>query len=474
MNNEEFREAGYKLIDWIADYRENMRDLPVRPTMVPGEIYNALPTAAPEEGDSFDNIMADLDKLILPGVTHWQHPRFSAYFPSNAAPESILGELAMAGLNMNTFAWETSPAGVELEDMMMAWLRDACGLPKHWEGVIQTTASEATLVGMIMAREAVWERHGRDTAVEKLTAYYSAEAHSSVEKSCKIIGLPMANVRAIKSDGQKGMQAAELKRLIAEDVAKGLIPTAFVATFGSTSTGIFDDMSVLGPIAKAAGMFIHVDAAWAGSAAICPEYAHWFRGVELADSYCFNPHKWLGVQFDCSSQFVADPKLLIKAVGVDPEYLRRSTGSDGDMGYQAKDYRNWGVPLGRRARALKLWFTLRGKGLEALRTMLRTHVQWSEQLCEMMRNSTEFEIITEPSLAIFSFAMAADDMATANDLTRELIARINRAGFVFLTKTDLQGRIVIRWQIGSALGTWDDVLDGFNHVKGIAKDLLAG
>lgn len=479
MNSDDFRDAGHRMVDWIADYLDSVQGFPVRAQTRPGDILAALPKEAPEDGEDMKAIMADVDRLIMPGISHWQHPRFFAYFPSNTAPESILAEFLMAGLGVNAMMWETSPAASELEEAMMGWLARACGLPRSWQGVIQSTASEATLCAVLMAREKATSYTTNQSGLADcppLTIYCAADAHSSVEKAVKIAGLGRAALRLIppKKRGA-GMDFSLLAERVVSDRQRGMRPALLVATLGNTSTGGFDDLSHLADIADAHGMMLHVDAAWAGTATVCPEYRDWLAGVERVDSYVFNPHKWMGVQFDCSAHFVKDAERLERTLGIMPEYLKRASDTEQAEGFRVKDYRNWGVPLGRRARALKLWFTLRGQGLKAIRAMVRDHVAWAKRLEALVADTPGFEIVTSSNLSLFTFRYldGRGKKKKADAFNAELVGRINDDGFTYLTKTVVKERIVLRWQIGPRTTTWDDIEASFRRVVELAEELKA-
>ena len=370
MSPEEFRKHGHSLVDWIADYQNAVERYPVLSRLAPGDIRSALPLFPPEEGEPFERIMSDVDRVIMPGITHWQSPNFFAYFPANASGPSILGELLSAGLGVQGMLWSTSPACTELETHVLDWLVGMLGLPETFlsggkgGGVIQDTASSATLCALLAARE----RATGFAANEKgcsfpLTAYASAHAHSSVEKGVKIAGLGRERLRLVGTDSSFAMRAEELEKRILEDKAAGMTPAFVCATVGTTSSHAVDPVAAIGRICREHGVWLHVDAAMAGTAAVCPEFRHLHEGLEYADSYCFNPHKWMFTNFDCDCFWVADRAALIRALSVLPEYLKNKATESGAV----IDYRDWHIPLGRRFRALKLWFQLRIDGIESVR-----------------------------------------------------------------------------------------------------------
>ena len=368
MQPEEFRRHGHAIVDWLADYLRDIEQYRIAPDVVPGALRRALPEAAPEAGESFDDILADFREQIVPGMTHWGHPGWFAYFPSNASPPSILGEFLAAGLGAQCMSWVTSPAATELEQVVMEWYRRLVGLPEGFTGVIQDTASSATLVAFLTARQ----RAGGD--LSRCTAYWSSEAHSSVAKAARLAGIPEAHCRIVGVDDDFAMRPDALAALMAADLASGLTPLIVVATMGTTSSTACDPLRPIGELAQSRGAWFHVDAAYGGSAAILPEVRPLLDGVELADSMVTNPHKWLMTNFDCSCYFVRDVPALLETFSTAPAYLR--TRHDADV----VNYRDWGIPLGRRFRALKLWFVLRSYGAEALRTMIRQHIALGVQL----------------------------------------------------------------------------------------------
>lgn len=450
MTPEEFRTLGHRVVDWVAQYMDRVDALPVRAPVEPGQITSMLPTEAPESPEGWDEILADLDRVILPGITHWQSPNFFAYFPCNASGASILGELVSAGLGVQGMMWSTSPACTELETVTLDWLAKLIGLPESFHsaapnagGVIQGTASEAALVAMIAARN-------RAGAVDKLVAYTSEQAHSSILKAANILGLPPGALRTIATDAELRMDPAALASTIAADQAAGLTPFFVAATLGTTSSGAFDPLSEIGGIAVGANCWLHVDAAWAGSAFVCEEFRAPMAGVERADSFNFNPHKWLLTNFDCSAMWTRDAAALTGALTVTPEYLRNPASETGAV----IDYRDWQIPLGRRFRAIKLWFVLRSFGAEGLRAHIRGHVELAELFESWLRADARFDLAAPRSLALVCFRLNDDP---GGERTRALLARVNETGELFCSHTTLPDsagtpRYVIRFAIG-AVGT---------------------
>ncbi|WCL55803.1 pyridoxal phosphate-dependent decarboxylase family protein [Gimibacter soli] len=463
MDAEEFKRQGHALVDWIADYFEGVRDYPVRAQVAPGEIAAKLGKQVPAEGEAFSAIFEDFKDIIVPGSTHWQHPRFLAYFPSNVTPPSILADMLTAAMSVNAMIWETSPAATELEERMMDWLKQAMDLPASWQGVIQDTASSAVFCAVLAARERAtgWKVNAEGLYEgPKLGIYTSAETHSSLEKAVKMAGLGKASLRIVPTDDNFAMHPAALSRMIDEDKAAGIQPAMVVASVGTTGVGACDPLKAIGIIARAHGCYYHVDAAWAGTAMIAPEFRYLMDGLEAADSYAFNPHKWMGVGFDCSAHFVRDKETLIRTLTILPEYLKSTEG--------VTDYRDWGIQLGRRNRALKLWFVLRSYGTEAIAQMVRNHVAWAAELAGLIRADKDFELVTGPSLALLTFRLAGKD---ADARTEALLDAVNNDGFTYLTRTKVKGRPVIRISVGAVRTTRDDVLAAWARVKELAAGL---
>lgn len=458
------------MVDWIADYIDGVKDMPVRAQVKPGEIRKQLPAAAPTEGEPFDAMMQDFKDIIMPGITHWQHPRFFAYFPANVTPPSMLAEMLVNALGVNGMLWETSPAATELEEQMIMWLKGLLKLPKAWSGVIQDTASSATFCAVLAARERATGWKVNETGLggaPKLAYYTSSEAHSSLEKAVKMAGLGKAAIRLVPVDADHAMQPKALADMMAADRAKDIIPAMVMATVGSTSVGAADPLQPIAVIARANKAYFHVDAAWAGSAMVCPEHRYMIDGIEGADSFVFNPHKWMGVQFDCTAHFVRDKDTLVRTLTILPAYLETREGTD------VTDFRDWGIQLGRRMRALKLWFTVRSYGVEGLQKMIRDHVIWAEGLAKMVKSETDFELVTGPNLSLFTFRYAPKGKAKpeCDALTEQLLQEINDDGFTYLTRTLVAGRPVIRFQVGQVQTTEADVMAAWARVVEIASKL---
>ncbi len=465
LSPEEFRQAGYAVIDWLVDYRARVAELPVKPRVVPGEIRALLPLAAPEQGESFAAILADLERVIVPGLMHWQSPNFFGYFPANTSPPSILGDLLSAGLGVQGMLWLTSPACTELESQVLDWLVDALGLPARFKtssaggGVIQDSASSATLCALLAARERISNYTVRQAGLPPgLVAYCSEETHSSLDKAVSIAGIGRAQLRKIATDERLAMRVDVLTETIAADRTAGLTPFFVCATIGTTSSLAIDPIPALASLCREQGLWLHVDGAMAGSAALCPEYRYLHDGLDGADSYCFNPHKWLLTNFDCDCFFVADREPLIRALTVLPEYLRNDASASGE----AIDYRDWQIPLGRRFRALKLWFVLRSYGLEALRTFIRQHLALAEEFAQWVAADQRFELVVPRSLNLICFRRRGTDEAN-----QSLLKRLNDSGRLFMSHTVIRGRYTLRFCIGQTYTTREHVEAAWELIRSL-------
>jgi len=455
-------------VDWVADYLDGMETYPVCSPVKPGEVRKDLSLELPEKGEAMEIIFRDFQDTILPGITHWQHPSWFAYFPANNSPPSILAELLTAGLGAQCMVWKTSPAAAELEELVLEWLRDMLGLPEGMSGVIQDTASTATLVALLTARERATAYESNRRGIEiPLVVYTSEEAHSSVEKGVKIAGYGKDNIRYIPTDDAYAMIPSELERIVVEDIKQGRSPACVVATVGTTSSLAIDPLAGIGKICKEHGIWFHVDAAFAGTAAILPEKKWILNGIEYVDSFVFNPHKWMLTNFDCSAYFVTDPASLIRTFEIHPEYLR--TGQDAEV----KNFRDWGIQLGRRFRALKLWFVLRSYGVEGLQRMVREHINLARYFKERVEEHDQFELMAPVELSLVCFRLndgrSEGDM---NIINEEFLARINQTGKVFLTHTSLKGKYVLRMAIGSRTTGAKHVREAWKLIVTTAEELL--
>ena len=451
MDWDDFAHWGSKISHWAAGYHKALRDRPVRSRAKPGDTLAQLPVSPPETGVAMDTIMADFETIVMPGLTHWQHPRFFAYFPANAAPPSMLAEFLVTIIAPQCMLWQTSPAATEMETRMLDWLRQAIGLPAQFQGVIQDSASSATLAAVLVMRERAlgWTGNSHGLAGgPTLRIYCSDEVHSSVDRAIWFAGIGQANLVRLATAGPlRSMDAAALDAAIRADLATGHRPAGVIACTGGTGTGGCDDLTAVIGVAKSHNLYTHVDAAWAGAAMICPEFRTLWAGVEGADSVVFNPHKWLGAQFDCSAHFLADPGLLVRTLAIQPEYLK-THGTDDIINYS-----EWSLPLGRRFRALKLWFLIRSYGLDGLRTRIRNHVAWSQALAAKLALNPLFEIVTDPVLSLFTFRLRGH----TDDAQIALVTAINDDGRIYLTQTRAKGSMVIRMQVGQFDATAADV-----------------
>ena len=472
MDLEGFRRHAHELVEVMADYLARVEALPVRARVRPGEIADRLPPSAPETAEPFAALLRDVEEVVLPGLTHWQHPRFLAFFPANSSPPSVLGEMLTAAFAVNALIWEGSPAATEMEERVLDWLRRALGLPAGFRGVIQTTASEATLTALLVARERATGLRAREEGLAGLppmAVYASEEAHSSVEKGVGIAGFGRRNLRRIPTDERFAMRPEALEAAIREDLARGIRPCAVVATLGTTGVGASDPLEPIGAIAERYGLFLHVDAAWAGSALLLPEWRHLAAGVERADSFVFNPHKWLGVNFDCSAHFVRDADELVRTFEILPAYL--ATRERG----RVVDYRDWGIPLGRRFRALKLWFVLRLYGLEGLRAMIRRHVELAHVLAGWIEAEPDFRLVTGPNLALVTFRYEPPGVESEalEELNRRLPRAVNDDGRTYVTPTVVRGRAVTRLCVGQTYTERRHVETAWQAVVEVARGLVS-
>jgi aromatic-L-amino-acid decarboxylase len=450
MRDFDFRRHGHAMVDWIADYLEGIERLPVQSSVAPGWVRAQLPTQPPETGEPWDAIVADVDRVILPGITHWQHPGFFAYFPANTGGPSILGELLSAGLGVQGMLWSTSPACTELETHVMDWMCGMLGLPAHFlssgtgGGVIQDTASSATLCALIAARERATGFAGTASGLQaggpRLVAYASTEAHSSIEKAVRIAGLGAGNLRLIPVGPDRAMDASALARQMQQDAAEGAVPFFVVAAVGTTGTHAVDPVPEIAEACRTHGAWLHVDAAHLGIAALCPEHRGIHRGVEHADSYCVNPHKWMLVNFDCDAFWVRDRATLVRALSVLPEYLRNAATESGAV----IDYRDWQIPLGRRFRALKLWFTIRHHGTSGLQALVREHIALAQGLAQRVQAEPQLVPVAPAPWSLCCFRARAGDEAT-----QRIIDRINASGHAFVSHTRVDGHLVVRVSVGA-------------------------
>jgi aromatic-L-amino-acid decarboxylase len=469
MHPDEFRRHAHQLVDWMADYFRDVGALPVTPSVQPGDILRRLPQSPPEAGEPFPQLFQDFREVIMPGMTHWNHPGWFAYFPANNSPPSVLAEMLTATLGAQCMSWATSPAATELEQVTMEWLRGMLGLPEEFAGVIQDTASTATLVALLSARErATGHSAGLEglAAGPRLTAYASTEAHSSVDKGVKLAGYGLNQLRRVPVDGNYAMRPDALERMITADREVGMLPTCVVATVGTTSSSAIDPLPPIADICRRHGVWLHVDAAYGGTAAIVPELRHLFEGVEHADSLVLNPHKWMLVNFDCSAYYVRDRETLLRTFQLTPEYLRTAQDSE------VVNFRDWGIQLGRRFRALKLWFVIRTYGVEGLRTLVRKHVTLGRELAGWVKAEDGFELMAPVPFGLVCLRYrpaGMTDGSAVDELNRRLVARVNATRRVYLTHTRLGGRYAIRMAIGQRQTEREQVQEAWRLICEAAK-----
>jgi aromatic-L-amino-acid decarboxylase len=445
MDYDDFRQYGYKFVDWLADYMKDIEAYPVMSRLKPGDVRHRLPSEPPQQAEPLDRIFSDFQEIILPGITHWQHPGWFGYFPANNSPASVLAEFLTAGLGAQCMSWQTSPAATELEEIVLDWLRRMIGLPEGLAGVIQDTASTATLCSLLTAREKATDFSANQHGLRvPLVVYASTETHSSIEKDVKIAGFGRENLRLIPVDEHLALIPARLEEAVLEDKRLGRQPCCVVATVGTTSSTAVDPLRPIGQVCRRHGLWLHVDAAFAGTAAVLPEMRWMLDGVEFADSFVFNPHKWMLTNFDCSAYFVRDPGLLRRTFEIRPEYLK--TGQDALV----KNFRDWGIQLGRRFRALKLWFVIRSYGVEGIRAMVREHMRLARLFESWVRSEPGFEILAPVNLSLVCFrwndgGRSEEELAALN---QKLLDKVNASGRVYLTHTSLRGKYTIRLVVG--------------------------
>jgi len=465
----EFGQWGRRVADWAQDYHQTVGDRPVRAQTKPGDILNALPATPPEGPQDMEDVFRDFEQIVMPGITHWQHPRFFAYFNSNASAPSVLAEFLTSAIAPQCMLWQTSPAATEMETRMMDWLRQSLGLVDDFQGVIQDSASSATLAAVLTMREKAlnWTGNSQGLAGQApVRVYASSEVHTSIDRAIWVAGIGQDNLVRIPIKGNwRGMDPVALEAAIVADKAAGLTPAGVILCVGGTGTGATDPVDACLAVAEKYGLYTHVDAAWAGSAMICPEFRDFWPGIDRADSIVFNPHKWLGVQFDCSAHFLKNPDDLVKTLAIQPEYLK-THGHDGIINYS-----EWSVPLGRRFRALKIWFVLRAYGLEGLRERLRNHVAWSHELHDKLAATPGFESVTKPMWSLFTFRYAPAGATDPDALNQRLLDAINDDGRIYLTQTRVDGDLVIRFQAGQFETTKEDVMMAYDVITEIAGTL---
>ncbi|MDO9579986.1 MAG: aminotransferase class I/II-fold pyridoxal phosphate-dependent enzyme [Bacteroidales bacterium] len=470
MTPDEFRKHAHELVEWMAGYMENVENYPVKSSIEPGEIFNKIPDTPPSHSEPFETLIKEFDEILMPGISHWQNPNFFAYFPANTSPPSILAEMIIATLGTQCMIWETSPAAAELEEKMMIWLRDMIGLPSGFEGVIQDTASTATLAAIITAREKISDFSINNDGAEKkgtLRVYCSDQTHSSVEKAVKICGIGRKNLVKISVRDDFSMDTEQLRRAIISDKKRGHIPCCVVATIGTTGTTAVDPLRAIGEICSENDIWLHVDAAMAGTALILPEFQWMLDGREYIDSFVFNPHKWMFTNFDCSAYFVKDADALIKTFEVLPEYLKTRTRG------KVNDYRDWGVPLGRRFRALKLWSVIRSYGIEGLSDKIRYHINIAKNLSEMISKEADFEILAPVIISVvcFRYKPSGYNEDQINSFNEKLNHQLNDSGKIYLSHTVLNGKYSLRMVTAQTNVTMDHVEKAWLLIKEGARTI---
>ena len=463
LNHDEFRSQAHELVDWMADYLKDIRRFPVKSQVKPGEVYQQIPDSPPTNSDSIPTIMEDFKNIVLPGMTHWQHPNFHAYFTGNSSYPSVLAEMLTATMAAQCMLWETSPAAAELEEKMMNWLRSMLELPAEWSGVIQDGASTATLVAMLSARESRsnWEINEKGfSGSEKLLVYCSEQAHSSVAKAVRIAGLGQQALRKIAVDHEFAIRPDLMEAQIIKDIAAGYSPLMAVATLGTTGSTAVDSVPAMGNLCQKYDMWLHVDAAWAGTAMLLPEFRWMNQGLELADSFVFNPHKWMFTNFDCSAYFVKDPQALKRTFSLVPEYLKTATEG-------VNNYSEWGIQLGRRFRALKLWFVIRNYGVGGLQLKIRQHITWAQELAETVKHHPDFQLVAPAPLGAVCFRYFPGDGNNheIEALNRRLLTALNQSGKLYLTHTRLDGKFVIRLVVGQTNQQKSDIDNAWIEIQ---------
>lgn len=472
-DSKEFRKFAHKLVDWMADYIETVESYPVKSPVKPRDVFWKLPNHPPVGPQPFHEIFNDFQEIIMPGMTHWQSPNFYAYFPANSSYPSILAEMLTATLGAQCMVWETSPAAAELEEKVMDWLKEMTGIPSDFHGVIQDTASTATLTALLTAREKCtgFSINNSGFRSNNYRIYCSSETHSSIEKGVKIAGFGSNSLVKVDVDSMFRMDIAKLEESIQADIKSGFTPVCIVATLGTTGSTAIDQLKPITEIAARYGLWVHVDAAYAGTALILDEYKWMMEGIENVDSFVFNPHKWMLTNFDCSAYFVKDREALIKTFSINPEYLKTKTSG------MVNDYRDWGIQLGRRFRALKLWFVIRSYGVEGLQARVRSHIEIAKLLEKWIENCRDFEIVVPRTLNLVCFRhkpAAITKNEDLNILNENLLHNINKSGKIYLSHTRLKGIFTLRMVVGQTRATEEFVSQAWQHIRQVAESMAPG
>ncbi len=471
MKSNEFRKHAHHFVDWMANYMDAVESYPVKSQVAPKEIYDQIEQEMPIEGVEVDQIFSDFKDIIMPGITHWQSPNFFAYFNANGSAPSILAEMITATLGVQGMKWDTSPASTELEERMMEWLRDAMGIPNDWSGVIQDTGSTSTLASILTAREQKSNYQVNEKGFKgysNMRVYCSEETHSSIEKGAKIAGIGKENVVKIKSDELLQMCTDDLEKAIRSDIENGYVPCCIVSTLGTTGTTAMDSVDDVGTVSQKYKIWHHIDAAYVGSALLLPEFQFLIKGIEKADSFFFNPHKWMFTNFDCSAYFVKDKNALINTFAILPEYLK--TSNDGVV----NNHCDWGVPLGRRFRSLKLWFVIRYYGLKGIQQKLRSHIELAKWLEVQINDSKDFQMIIPRTMNLVCFhfnPMESKDVPALNEVNEKLLNTLNASGSIYLTHTKVDEVYTLRMVIGQTNVTQNHVENAWSHILESAKNL---
>ncbi len=471
IDNKSFRKQAHQFVDWMADYLEEIEKYDVKSIVKPGEITKNLPENPPNSPESIEDIFNDFQSQIMPGITHWQSPNFFAYFPANSSYPSLLAEMLTATLGAQCMVWETSPAAAELEERVLDWLKQMTGIPENFHGVIQDTASTATLTALLTARErqADFEINKKGFDHSKYRVYCSTETHSSIDKGVKIAGFGSDNLVKIAVDDNYRLDAGSLEQAIKSDIGKGLVPLCVIATLGTTGSTAIDPLDKISTITQKYNLWLHVDAAFAGTALILDEYKWMINGIEKSDSFVFNPHKWMFTNFDCSAYYVKDKEALIKTFSINPEYLKTKTAG------QVNDYRDWGIQLGRRFRALKLWFVIRSFGVEGLKQKIREHIQLAKEFEKWINENDHFEIITPRTLNLVCFRFkpsGISDVSLLNEINERLLTKLNDSGKVFLSHTKLNGKYTLRIVIGQTHVSRRNVEAAWELIREFSKNII--
>ncbi len=472
MDLNEFRQHGHELVDWMADYFENIEKFPVKSNVNPGDILKKLPPEAPFQAEPFEALMKDFNEIIMPGITHWQHPGWHGYFTANNSFPSILAEMLTSTLGAQCMSWLTSPAATELEESVMQWTAKMIGLPETFTGVIQDTASSATLVSLLTAREKATGMSANTNGFydfRPFTIYCSTEAHSSIERAVKIAGFGKNYLRKIEVDENFAMRTDKLKAAIEKDIKDGFEPLAVVAAIGTTGSTAIDPLNEIGEICKKYNIWLHVDAAWAGTALLLPEMRYMIKGIENVDTFVFNPHKWMFTNFDCSAYFVKDKAALIQTFEILPEYLKTKEGAS------VNNYRDWGIQLGRRFRALKLWFVIRSFGIKGLQEKIKNHILWANEFAGWIEKSENLELLAPTPLATVCFRIkpkVENSEEIVNQKNAQFLEAINNTGQIFLSHTKLNGKFTLRFVVGQTNTQHHHIREAWQIINDVSKMIL--